>query len=52
MGKTVELCRPCAEKRRERGEKLTQVVQGVDKKVLCADCKRRRFGGEYKEEKR
>lgn len=52
MGKTVELCRPCAEKRRERGEKLTPVVQGIDKKIMCADCRHRRYGAEYKEVKK
>lgn len=47
-GKTIELCRPCAEARRAEGQALAATLQGVDRKIRCADCGRRRYGGAYR----
>ena len=48
MKKTIELCRPCAEKRKERTDTvLVPILMGIDKKIWCDDCHRRRFGSEY-----
>ena len=43
----VDLCRPCMEARKLAGQKLRPLVQGIDRKVVCEDCRRRRFGGTY-----
>jgi len=42
-----ELCRPCAEQLKAKGKKLKVLEKGVDKKVFCAECHRRRFGAAY-----
>lgn len=44
---TMELCRPCAEARRQRGERLALAYHGVNEKITCADCQRRRYGAKY-----
>ena len=44
---TIELCRPCAEKRKQQGQRLVLAYHGVNKKVTCADCRRRRYGAKY-----
>ena len=44
---TIDLCRPCAEARKARGEKLRPTITGIDRKIRCADCGRRRFGATY-----
>lgn len=43
----LDLCRPCLEARKARGERLRQVGGGADRKVICVDCGRRRFGAVY-----
>ncbi len=43
----LDLCRPCLEARRARGERLMQVSGGVDRKITCVDCGRRRYGAVY-----
>lgn len=50
MKRKIELCRPCAEARREAGETLVRVIDGVDYKVQCRDCGRRRYGAIYEKE--
>lgn len=45
--KTIDLCRPCCEARKAAGEKLRPTITGVDRKVRCMDCGRRRFGAAY-----
>ena len=44
---TRDLCRPCAEARKERGERLRLIGTGRDRKINCADCGRRRYGCVY-----
>lgn len=46
MKKKLDLCVPCATK---LGTAYTvrKVAGGVDKKVTCAECGRRRYGGTY-----
>lgn len=43
----VDLCRPCMEAWKAQDVKLKPLVVGVDRKVMCANCKRRRYGGTY-----
>ena len=45
-GKTLDLCKPCAVIR-GMSQKLKQVHYGVDNKITCADCGRRRYGATY-----
>lgn len=44
--KRMDLCVPCAAK---LGTAYTvhKVAGGVDKKITCAECGRRRYGGTY-----
>jgi len=42
----VDLCKPCAVIR-GMSQKLKQVHYGVDNKITCADCGRRRYGATY-----
>lgn len=44
--KKLDLCVPCAAK---LGTAYTvrKVAGGVDKKITCAECGRRRYGGTY-----
>ena len=44
--KTVELCGRCAELMRET-YRLRQVAGGVNNKITCARCGRRRYGAAY-----
>ena len=44
---TRDLCKPCAEARRERFERLRVIGTGKDRKITCADCCRRRYGCVY-----
>ena len=46
-GKGVCLCRPCLEAVKAEGKKPRLVFHGVDKKVTCHRCGRRRYGGTY-----
>lgn len=45
-GKTLMLCRPCAELMRDGGYLVRVVRRGVDKKITCDNCRKRRFGAE------
>ena len=45
--KTLDLCKPCAEELMAGGWKVTPVQLGVDRKITCAQCRRRRFGAAY-----
>ncbi len=45
--RTIDLCRPCAEARKAAGQRLRPAITGVDRKIRCADCGRRRFGEGY-----
>ena len=47
---TMELCRPCAEKRKKKGQRLVLAYHGVNEKITCADCQRRRYGAKYNTE--
>lgn len=51
MDKTKELCGACAEMLRE-GYDLKRVAGGVDNKITCAHCGRRRYGATYTMEKK
>lgn len=42
----LDLCRPCAELLREAFT-LIPVKKGIDMKVNCSNCKKRRFGATY-----
>ena len=45
--KGLELCRPCAENRKKKGQRLVLAYHGVNEKITCADCRRRRYGAKY-----
>ena len=49
--RTYELCTACAAKRMAEllpnGITLAKVAGGVNNKVTCWDCQRRKFGGTY-----
>ena len=51
MQREMELCVPCAEKMRE-GYVLRAVKIGVNQKVTCVGCGRRRYGAVYQVEKK
>lgn len=42
----LDLCRPCAELLREAFT-LIPVKKGIDMKVTCSNCNKRRFGATY-----
>ena len=44
--KTMMLCRPCADKLSVNAT-VRAVRRGVDMKITCQMCGRRRFGAEY-----
>lgn len=46
MKKKLLLCKPCAVTMSESID-LAQLGREKDKKVVCAQCGRRRFGAEY-----
>ena len=46
MKKKVDLCVPCAALLKE-GYSLTRICGGVDNKITCAHCGRRRYGDTY-----
>lgn len=46
MMQTVELCGKCANLMKE-GFALKRVAGGVDQKVTCANCGKRRYGATY-----
>lgn len=46
MKKTLTLCKPCAVKLGEIVD-LAQLGREKDKKIVCDECGRRRFGAEY-----
>lgn len=48
--KRLDLCRPCAEALRAEGKKLRTARHGIDNKVSCAGCQRRRYGSTYEME--
>ena len=48
--KELELCVPCAELLKE-GYTVKKLKSGVNKKVTCENCGRRRFGAVYAVEK-
>lgn len=47
----MKLCRPCAEEPKRQGKKLTGKALGVDAKITCDKCGRRRYGQAYEEKK-
>ena len=47
----MKLCRPCAEELKRQGKKLTGKALGVDAKITCDKCGRRRYGQAYEEKK-
>lgn len=51
MDKTRDLCGACVEMLRE-GYDLKRVAGGVDNKITCAHCGRRRYGATYTMEKK
>ena len=51
MGKRMELCGKCAALLAE-GYKVKRVAGGVDNKVVCANCGRKRYGATYELEKK
>ncbi|MCM1439177.1 MAG: hypothetical protein NC131_08240 [Roseburia sp.] len=44
--KKIDLCGACAAKL-EAGFSVKKIAGGVDHKVTCAECGRRRYGGTY-----
>lgn len=48
--KQLDLCRPCAEVLKAEWKQLRPVRHGVDNKVSCARCQRRRYGSTYEME--
>lgn len=46
MKKKVDLCVACAATLRE-GYTLTRIAGGVDNKITCSHCGRRRYGSTY-----
>ena len=46
MNKKYDLCGACAEELKE-GYALKKISGGVDNKVTCSHCGRRRYGGTY-----
>lgn len=46
MKKTVDLCVPCAALLKG-GYSLTWIGGGVDNKITCSHCGKRRYGGTY-----
>lgn len=42
----MDLCRPCAELMRE-GYELKKTKGGVNNKITCAGCGKRRYGSTY-----
>lgn len=42
----VDLCGPCVAVMKT-GYEVRKVSQGVDNKITCAKCGRRRYGGTY-----
>lgn len=49
--KTFELCGKCAEQLKS-GYELRRVAGGVDNKITCAHCGKRRYGASYELEKK
>lgn len=45
--KKVELCVPCAVKLEAAGYTVRKISGGVDKKIQCVECGRRRYGVTY-----
>jgi len=43
---TIDLCTPCAELLRE-GYALKMVKRGINNKITCGHCNRRRYGATY-----
>ena len=44
----IDLCRPCAIAIESKGKKLCRPVKlGINNKVACARCNRRRYGMTY-----
>lgn len=43
----LDLCRPCMEAMK-RAFPLVQVGAGINRKITCRNCGRRRYGGAYK----
>lgn len=43
----LDLCRPCMEAMK-RAYPLVQVGAGINRKITCRNCGRRRYGGAYK----
>ncbi len=50
MAKRMDLCGKCAALLRE-GFQLRRVAGGVDNKITCSNCGRRRYGATYELEK-
>ena len=46
MKNELELCVPCAEKLKE-GYDVKKVKVGINRKVTCAACGKRRYGAVY-----
>lgn len=51
MAKEIELCAPCAAretlKLKEAGKALVRTAGGVNNKISCHICCRRRYGARY-----
>lgn len=45
--KGTDLCRPCMEYVRAEGKNPKLVYHGINKKVTCSRCGRRRYGATY-----
>ena len=46
MNKQHDLCAPCAEKLKQ-GYVLKKISGGIDNKVTCSHCGKRRYGATY-----
>lgn len=49
--KRIDLCGKCAAKLRE-AYNLTKIAGGVDNKITCSQCEKRRYGATYELEKK
>lgn len=43
----IDLCRPCAEALKADGKELRAVRHGINSKITCQRCQRRRYGSTY-----
>lgn len=47
-----EVCTPCIEKLKEAGHVAVLMTRGINQKVTCSVCGKRRYGGVYRVSKK